>query len=107
MVITPVNSQTAKSQPRRADIAGNLGGNDEDARADHGAGHEHRGVEQAQLLLESGSSRVRRCVTWAFVRSRASTLMQLAPSLSMPAGETPCLLISPRSSLPRMLWRRP
>ena len=43
-------------QPARAAHgARDVGADDEDARADHGAGHQHGRVEESQLALESGS----------------------------------------------------
>ena len=36
------------------DITADVGGNDEDARADHRAGDQHGGVKKSQLLLNAG-----------------------------------------------------
>src|SRR5205823_1652958 len=105
----------------RADVAGDVAGDDEDARADHGAGDERGGVEQAELLLEAGRRRLAGRGALARRVGGADGLVPggvgrlglafahgfLIPSTGAPAGETPCLVISPRSSIPSRLWRRP
>ncbi len=44
----------ADQQRRRVDQARNVGGDDEDARADHGAHHQRGRADRAQALYESG-----------------------------------------------------
>ena len=52
-VMTPVATHTAEEPAAGANVAGDIGRDDEDARADHGAHDEHGGVEQAQTLLKA------------------------------------------------------
>ena len=56
MIVTmPGDEPDEKQQAGRADRAGDVGADDEDARADHGAHDDHHGVEERHLALEVGA----------------------------------------------------
>ena len=84
IVSAPVTSQATSSQPGEPTSARDVGRHDEDARADHRAGHEHRRVEQTEsaneLLLVRRRRTLTPCLSFGIVPSRARIRPGPAPN---------------------------